>query len=253
MGLEASFEMQSTLRKCRALRSSVRDGISIYKRRKRKPAYKRQGVRYKRSGGRYKGKSPLQPGMAVADRKVKKSPCPVVVTEQREKVKSMNYGQAALSVASCSERTGCVRSASFMLSSIRCCKALHSCLSLANSSALLHLRAMIPCKSGYLALQLGYLLPLFLNHAGQLGEGGLRVSGGFHEAQRQCSRYAATVFQPAYTLDEERVAVECTAHVIFTVHRQVQSGIRAYRTDCAVAVSLGNAVQFPSGLFRRGL
>ena len=35
-----------------------------------------------------------------------------------------------------------------VLSSIRCCKALHSCLSLANSSALLHLRAMIPCKAG---------------------------------------------------------------------------------------------------------
>ncbi|WP_259327849.1 hypothetical protein [Butyricimonas virosa] len=29
---------------------------------------------YKRSGWRYKGKIPLQPGMAVADRKVKKSP-----------------------------------------------------------------------------------------------------------------------------------------------------------------------------------
>lgn len=64
--LKQSFEMQSTLRKkCRALRSSVRDVISIYKRWKRKPAYKRQGVRYKRSGRRYKGQIPLQPGMAV--------------------------------------------------------------------------------------------------------------------------------------------------------------------------------------------
>ena len=81
----------------------------------------------------------------------------------------------------------------------------------------------------------------------------MRVSGGFHEAQRQCSRYATTVFQSAYALDEERVAVECTAHVILAVHRQVQSGIRAYRTDCPVAVGLGNAVQLPSGLFRRGL
>ena len=33
----------------------------------------------------------------------------------------------------------------------------------------------------------------------------------------------------------------------------ISINIRAYRTDCPVAVGLGNAVQLPSGLFRRGL
>ena len=142
----------------------------------------------------------------------------------------MNYGHAALSVASCSERADCVRSASFMLSSIRCCKALHSCLSLANSSALLHLRAMIPCKAGISLSSLAIFCRCSSIMAGQLGRGracGYREDSTKPEAMLPiCHNGISVRLRPR----EERVAVECTAHVILAVHRQVNPAyVLSYR------------------------
>lgn len=66
----------------------------------------------------------------------------------RQKVKSMNHGQAALTVFSSSGTSDCGRSASLSASSIRCCNSLHPCFNRSSSSALLHFRAVISCKVG---------------------------------------------------------------------------------------------------------